>query len=80
MRPAAALLLAVSWSAGGAADPAELVHQAALGWMQGAVQQDAAALRRFLAEDLQYAHASGQLQTKPQYIGAVTTGPARYES
>ena len=76
----AALLLAISWSAAFAADPTELVHEAALGWMQGAVKQDAAALHRFMADDLQYAHAGGQLQTKPEYISAVATGPARYES
>ena len=63
-----------------AVDPAELVHEAALGWTQGAVKQDAAALQRFLADDLQYAHAGGQLQTKDQYLAAVTRGPARYES
>jgi len=62
------------------AEPADLVHEAALGWMQGAVKQDAAALNRFLADDLQYAHAGGQRQTKEQYIAAVTKGPARYES
>ena len=37
-------------------------------------------LERFLAGDLQYAHAGGQLQTKGEYIAAVTKGPARYES
>lgn len=63
-----------------AADPAELVQEAATGWTQGAVKQDAAALQRFLADDLQYAHAGGQRQTKEQYIAAVTKGPARYES
>jgi hypothetical protein len=44
------------------------------------VKQDTAALQRFLANDLQYAHAGGQTQTKEQYISAVTRGPARYES
>jgi hypothetical protein len=63
-----------------AADPADAVHEAALGWTQAAVKQDAVALERFLAADLQYAHAGGQLQTKEQYIAAVTKGPARYES
>ncbi|MGH9675243.1 MAG: nuclear transport factor 2 family protein [Bryobacteraceae bacterium] len=63
-----------------AADPAELVHEAALGWTQGAVKQDTAALQRFLADDLQYAHAGGRLQNKEQYLAAVTKGPARYES
>src|SRR6266446_3959605 len=79
MNRAAGLLLAIVSSAALAADPSELVHQAALGWTQGAVKQDAAALQRFLADDLQYAHAGGQLQTKDQYIAAVTKGPARYE-
>jgi hypothetical protein len=63
-----------------AVEPAELVQAAATGWTQGAVKQDAAALKRYLADDLQYAHAGGQRQTKEQYIAAVTQGPARYES
>lgn len=56
------------------------VNEAALGWTGAAVKQDAAGLDRFLAPDLQYAHAGGQLQNKAEYIKAVTTGPARYES
>lgn len=63
-----------------AAEPADLVREASLGWTQGAVKQDAAALQRFLADDLQYAHAGGQTQTKEQYIAAVTKGPSHYES
>jgi ketosteroid isomerase-like protein len=62
-----------------AAEPAA-VQAAADGWTQAAVKQDAAGLQRFLADDLQYAHAGGNTQTKEQYIGAVTKGPARYES
>ena len=79
MNKAAALLLMLVSSAI-AADPTDLVREAAQGWTQGAVKQDTAALQRFLADDLQYAHAGGQLQTKDQYIAAVTKGPARYES
>jgi len=63
-----------------AADPTELIKQAAEGWQQGAIKQDAAMLQRFLADDLQYAHAGGQKQTKDQYIAAVLKGPPRYES
>jgi hypothetical protein len=74
------LLVIASCAAIWAADPADLVREAALGWTQAAVKQDSAALQRFLAGDLQYAHAGGQLQTKEQYIAAVTNGPARYES
>jgi hypothetical protein len=44
------------------------------------VKQDSTALQRFLADDLQYAHAGGQTQNKQQYIAAVLKGPPRYES
>lgn len=80
MKSAAAILLCLAASLAIAAEPSELVHQAAIGWTQGAVKQDKAALQRFLADDLQYAHAGGQQQTKDQYIAAVTSGPPRYES
>lgn len=80
MNRAATLLLAIAAATAFATEPTELVHEAALGWMQGAVKQDAVALNRFLANDLQYAHAGGQIQTKEQYLAAVTHGPAKYES
>jgi len=80
MKRAATLLVIAACSSLFAAEPSELIHEAALGWMQGAVKQDGAALKRFLSDDLQYAHAGGQKQTKEQYIAAVTAGPARYES
>jgi ketosteroid isomerase-like protein len=76
----AATLLFVIVSAAFAADPADLVREAANGWTQAAVKQDAAALQRYMADDLQYAHAGGQKQDKEQYIAAVTKGPAHYES
>jgi len=76
-----ALLLAIVLSSTvQAADPEQLVRQAAEGWTTGAVKQDAEALGRFLAGDLQYAHAGGQTQNREEYIAAVTRGPARYES
>ncbi len=81
MNRIAALILAFVLSpAAFGADNTDTVREAALGWIQGAVKQDAAALQRFLADDLHYAHAGGQTQTKEQYIAAVTQGPARYES
>jgi ketosteroid isomerase-like protein len=79
MRIAAVLLATVAVVAL-AAEPADLVREAAEGWTKAAVKQDAAGLQRYMAEDLQYAHAGGQTQTRDQYIAAVTKGPARYES
>jgi ketosteroid isomerase-like protein len=79
MNRAIALLLFVA-AAAAAADPTDLVREAANGWTTAAVKQDTAGLERFLADDLQYAHAGGQQQSKEQYIAAVTKGPAHYES
>ena len=62
------------------ADAADGVREAADGWTQAAVKQDATALAKYLADDLQYAHAGGQTQNKEQYIAAVMKGPPRYES
>jgi len=76
----AVTLLLVLASSAFAGDDADLVREAALGWTAAAVKQDTAALQRFIADDLQYAHAGGQVQTKEQYIAATTKGPARYES
>ena len=74
-------LIVVSMTLAAGEIPAEKgVHEAALGWTTGAVKQDAEALKRYLADDLQYAHAGGQLQNKDEYIKAVITGPPRYES
>ena len=76
----AATLVFVIAAAAFAADPADLVREAANGWTQAAVKQDATGLKRYMADDLQYAHAGGQTQTRDQYVSAVTNGPARYES
>ena len=75
-----ATLVFIIASAAIAADPADLVREAANGWTQSAVKQDATGLKRYMADDLQYAHAGGQTQTRDQYVAAVTNGPARYES
>jgi len=73
------LLLTIAASAF-AADPSAAVHEAALGWRQGAIKQDKAALERFLSDDLVYTHGNGKRQTKAEYIGEVTKGAAHYES
>ena len=79
MNHAVTFLLVVG-SAAFAADTAEMVREAANGWTQAAVRQDSVALHKYLAEDLQYAHAGGQTQNRDQYIAAVMTGPSHYES
>ena len=79
MHRATTLLLVIA-SAAFAADTVDMVREAANGWTQAAVKQDSAALHKYLAEDLQYAHAGGKTQNRDEYIAAVMTGPSHYES
>jgi ketosteroid isomerase-like protein len=75
-----ALLVFLTTVFGAATGDPAAVQEAAKGWTDAAVKQDSEGLKKFLADDLQYAHAGGQTQNKEQYIAAVTKGPARYES
>jgi hypothetical protein len=79
VRSAVLVMMSVAAMPALAADAA-VVQDAANGWTQAAVKQDVAGLQRFLADDLQYAHAGGNTQNKEQYITAVMKGPPRYES
>jgi hypothetical protein len=63
-----------------AADPGDGVREAALGWRQGAIKQDTAALQRYLSDELVYMHGGGKSQSKAEYIADVTKGPSHYES
>src|SRR4051812_44001530 len=65
---------------GSSANDSAAVEAAAKGWTDAAVKQDIESLKKFLTDDLQYAHSGGQTQNKEQYIAAVTKGPAHYES
>ena len=77
---AAVLLVLLFAAAPTCAADAASVQEAANGWTRAAVKQDTAGLDRFLADDLQYAHAGGNTQNKAQYIAAVLKGPPRYEA
>lgn len=64
-----------------ASDPPDAIREAAVGWTQAVVKQDKAALERLLADDLTFVHSNGStIQTKAQYISAVTKGAPGYEA
>lgn len=63
-----------------AADPGAPIREASTTWRNAVIRQDAAALKKYLADDLLYSHASGKTQTKAEYIEAVTKPPSHYES
>ena len=47
-----------------AGDPVDGVREAALGWRQGPIKQDSAALQRYLAEDLVYTHGTASVKVR----------------
>lgn len=78
MNRLASILMMIA-AAGFAADPTDAVRDASASWRNAAIKKDAAALQRFLADDLGYSHANGKTQTKAEYIDSVLkTG--HYES
>jgi hypothetical protein len=63
-----------------ASESTDGVREAARGWRDGAIKQDAALLERYLADDLSYNHGNGKHQSKAEYIKAETQGAPSYES
>lgn len=62
------------------ADPAEAVRAASNSWRQAVIKQDQAGLKKYLAEDLLYAHSNGRIQNKAEYVAAILKGGSHYES
>ena len=75
-----ALMLVATTAVLAAADPLDGVREAAAGWRAGAVKQDQAALKRWLADDLVYTHGGGKTETKAEYIADVMTGSSHYDA
>jgi hypothetical protein len=74
----AAVLLVVPRA--GAEDPAEAaVLKREEARLQAMVKADVAALEDVLADDLSYIHASGNADTKREFIDAIRTGRLRYK-
>jgi ketosteroid isomerase-like protein len=71
------LLSALSAFAAAAQD----VRSAATGWAEAVAKRDKATLERLLADDLEFVHPGGvSIQTKAQYIAAITEGARDYEA
>ena len=59
-------------------DSAEL-ETAEQAWVSAIKSNDAAALKRILAEELVYTHATAIVDTKASYIQSITSGNQKYE-
>jgi ketosteroid isomerase-like protein len=63
------------------ASSAEEVRIATTRWAEAVVNRDTAALESLLADDLEFVHPGGvSIQTKPEYIAAITDGTLHYAS
>ena len=63
-----------------AAGPEDSIKQAEKDWAVGVVKKDYAILDRVLADDLQYTHSDGRLDTKKDYIESLRSGKQTYDA
>lgn len=75
-------LLALTLAAAGlapAAAPEDEIRQAEKAWASAVMRGDTAALDRILDDQLIYAHSSGVIETKPEYLGRLRGGALKYD-
>ena len=72
-----ALLILCLPAAAGAEEDA--IRQAEKQWAQAVVSRDFAALEKILAPGLIYAHSTGVIETKEDYLGKLRSGRQRYD-
>ncbi len=75
-----AVMLTAAMGLLNAGEPAEEVQAAEKAWARAVVKRDYAALERLYDNDLIYAHSSGVVETKKEYIDKLRTGAQRYDA
>ena len=76
-----ALVLAMAAATGlRAADAGEQIRSAEQAWAKAVVSRDMAALDRILGDKLIYAHATGAIESKEDYLGRLRSGAQKYDS
>jgi len=63
-----------------AAAPEDELRQAEKSWAAAVVARDYAGLERIYADQLIYAHSTGAIETKKEYIDRLRTGAQRYDA
>jgi ketosteroid isomerase-like protein len=63
-----------------AAAPEDAIKQAEKEWATAVVKKDYAGLDRVLADDLQYTHSDGRLDTKQSLIDSLKSGKQSYNA
>ncbi len=75
---AGALLILCLPAAAGANEDA--IRQAEKQWAEAVVARDFTALEKILAPGLIYAHSTGVIETKEEYLGKLRSGRQRYDA
>jgi len=73
------LLLAAVISAAAAAGPEDEIRNAEKQWATAVMKQDFTVLASILGEQLIYAHSTGVVDTKGEYLGKLKAGGTRYD-
>ena len=55
------------------------IQKAEKDWAKAVMAQDASALGQILADELIYAHSTGNIDTKAKYLSNMKSGAAKYE-
>ncbi len=74
-----ALLLLTSLPAVRAADPELEVRNAEKAWTNAVTSRDFASLEKILGGKLIYAHSTGAIQSKEQYLARLRSGAQKYD-
>ena len=61
------------------ADSEEEIRAAEKGWAEAVVSLDFGALEKIYHQDLIYAHSSGVIETKSEYMGKLRSGRQKYD-
>jgi ketosteroid isomerase-like protein len=79
MRLLTSLLLAAALSTAAPA-PEDEIRAAEKSWRQALVARDSRALDQLYTADLIYAHSTGKVESKKEYLDRLASGRQRYES
>jgi ketosteroid isomerase-like protein len=71
------LLTTLAWSAGSSEDEILKIEDQRV---QAMIAGDVATLDRLLADDLTYAHSTGQVESKAEFLGRIKSGDLKYNA
>ena len=78
MRTAVALSIVLASALCGA-DPESAIRDAEKGWAQAVMARDFQALDKILGDKLIYAHSTGAIESKQQYLERLRSGAQKYD-